>query len=142
MGNLGVTFEPTANSTEVLFTATATTGQIRDDLSGLLGEGEGIQDSWDFVIAGLSGGDDVMLSFALAGEVGADDLTIWHYDEATSWTVFDATDLVVTGGSANFTVNSFSSYAVTGPTEVPEPSTLVLFGLAMIGLALLRRRWS
>jgi len=57
-----------------------------------------------------------------ANGMPTDDLTVWH-NFSTGWAEYDATDLISSGGWAGFTVDSFSSYAVTG---VPEPSTLVL----------------
>ena len=136
VGNsLNVNFMPTGGANELTFTATNTSAEVRSNLSTVLGEGEFIQGSWDFDITGLPGGDDVMLSFASSGELGSDDVTIWHYDDTNGWTEYDATDLIVAGGWVSFSVDSFSSYAITG---TPEPATMTL--LALGGLAVLRRR--
>ncbi|MCD4824621.1 MAG: PEP-CTERM sorting domain-containing protein [Phycisphaerae bacterium] len=135
--SLCVNFMPTAGSTALDFTATATSGQTLADLQALLSEDQLLQDSWDFDISGLPGGDGVMLSFALTGSPTAEDITIWHHDDINGWTQYDATDLVFADGWANFTVDSFSSYAVT---NTPEPATMCL--LAVGGLALLRRKRS
>ncbi len=134
-GNLAVNFMAAGSSTSLDFTATATSGQTLTDLQDLMSDGQVVQGSWDFDIPGLPGGDDVMLSFALAGVTGDDEVTIWHYDDTAGWTLYDATDLVIADGRASFSVDSFSSYAVTA---VPEPATMALLTLG--SLAMLRRR--
>ena len=136
VGNrLDVGFIPTASSNSIGFTATATSGQTLTDLQNLLSQGQVVNGSWDFNLSGLPSGDNVMLSFAVPGALNTSDLTIWHYDQTTGWTQYNATDLYVANGWASFTVNSFSSYAVTG---VPEPTTLSLLTLG--GLLIVRRR--
>jgi hypothetical protein len=109
-------------------------GQTLTDLKNLMGQGKRVQGSWDFDILNLPEGDSVLLSFQLLEDVDVADLTVWHHDDQGGWTRYDAGDLTVTDGWANFTVNSFSSYAVT----VPEPATMSL--LALGAVALLRRR--
>ena len=136
VGNdLCLNFAPTAGSTSLDVMATVTTGQVLADLQALIDPAATIEGSWDFDITGLPGGDEVLLSFALLNAPGLDDWQVWHYDAATGWTAYDATDLALIDGWASFTVDSFSSYAVT---SVPEPASLCL--LAVGGVALLRRR--
>jgi hypothetical protein len=132
--SLCLNFAPTSGSTSLGVTATATAGETLSDLEELLGTGESLEGSWVFDVTGLPGGDSVQLQFAVTGTPGADDLTIWHND-GTGWTQYVADDLTIADGWASFTVDSFSSYAVTA---VPEPATMSL--LALGGLALLRRR--
>ena len=133
-GSLCVNFQPAGSSTSVDFMAAATSGAELAALEALLGSGEIVEGAYDFTVSGLSGGEDVMLGFALTGDVSTDDVTIWHND-GSGWTEYDATDLVCSGGWASFTVDSFSSYAVSA---VPEPATM---GLLLVGaFGVLRRR--
>ncbi len=137
VGNaLVASFMPTEEHAQLDFTATATSDDALAGLYSLLGEDESVRGSWDFIASGLPSGDDVMLSFALTGSLTADDCRIWHYDG--TWQYYSADDLLVSGGWASFTVDSFSTYAVTAKV-VPEPSALTL--LCAAGLIwLLRRR--
>jgi hypothetical protein len=127
-------FKSTGSSHSIGVKATTTSGQTLTDLKNLMGQGKRVQGSWDFDILNLPEGDSVLLSFQLLEDVDVADLTVWHHDDQGGWTRYDAGDLTVTDGWANFTVNSFSSYAVT----VPEPATMSL--LALGAVALLRRR--
>jgi hypothetical protein len=134
-GDVSMQFNSAGASGTLQITASATEGTVLADLEALLPTDEMVSSSWDFDVAGLADGETVQLSFAITGTADADDLTIWHYDEATGWTLFDASDLVLAGGFASFTVDGFSSYAVT---VVPEPATMSLVGIG--GFALLRRK--
>lgn len=137
VGNsLVASFMPTEESTQLDFTATATSDDALASLFALLGEDESLQGSWDFSVSGLPSGNDVMLSFAVTGSPTADGCQIWHYDG--TWTSYSTDDLLVSGGWASFTVDSFSSYAVT-TTAVPEPQVLALLLSAGL-ICLLRRR--
>jgi T5SS/PEP-CTERM-associated repeat protein len=136
--SLCLNFGSTAGSTSLGVTATATNGTMRSDLESLLPDGETVGGSWDFDVTGLPGGDSVQLQFAVTGTPGVDDLTIWHYDGATGWTLYDAGDLTIVDGWASFSVDRFSSYAVAGVGQVPEPATMSL--LVIGGIALIRKR--
>jgi T5SS/PEP-CTERM-associated repeat protein len=132
--SLVVNFAPTSISTTVDVTATALTGSSLIELAAILGDDELLQGAWDLDVTGLPAGDKVMLALAVSGNVAPHDLNVWHYD-GTNWTAYDASDAIVSGGWAYFTVDSFSGYAVS---TIPEPATMSL--LALGGLALLRRR--
>jgi hypothetical protein len=58
--------------------------------------------------------------------------------DGTEWAECDPGDLAYDGRYASFTVNGFSSYAVTG-SVVPEPGAIVLL-LGMAWAVLIRRR--
>ncbi len=131
--SLCLNFAATGSSTSLGLTATVTNGQAQSNLQSLLSDGESVEGSWDFSVTGLPGGASVLLQFAVSGTADADDLIIWHND-GTGWTEYGADDLMLSGGWASFTVDSFSSYAVT----IPEPATMSL--LALGGMAMLRRR--
>jgi len=134
--DLAVNFEPTIGSTLVDFTATATSGAKLADLQALLGSSETLEGSWDFTVSGVSTGDETLLSFAVTGDPSADDLTVW-YNFSTGWAEYGADDLLVGGGWASFTVDNFSSYAVS---VVPEPATLGLLAFGGLVLSAGRRR--
>jgi T5SS/PEP-CTERM-associated repeat protein len=130
-----VNFKSTGSSHSVGVKATSTSGAKLGNLKNLLGNGEGVHGSWDFDILNLPEGDSVLLSFQVLDGIDPAEFSVWHHDEGSGWTLYDASDLTVVDGWANFTVDSFSSYAVTA---VPEPATMSL--LALGGIAMLRRR--
>ena len=86
-----------------------------------------LQAGWNFTTSGYTPGDPVALSIEIGPNFSPDALTIYHYD-GSSWTPFAAPDLSYDGTYANFTVTSFSAYAIAAP--VPEPLTLSLLWLS------------
>jgi len=100
---------------------------------------ESLLGAWQFSLggSGYSAGDPVYLSFPIADGTPLADLQVWHWD-GTDWTAFPAGDLNVGQGYANFTVTSFSGYAVS--VAVPEPSTLAILAGAAVGLLAYGRR--
>ena len=95
-----------------------------------LDAGEAVLSAWD-ITTNLTG-STVLLSFDVGP--GASTLEAWHYTGG-AWTLL-ATDVTYRDGSASFTVDSLSGYAVTA--AVPEPMGMTL--LALAGMGLLRRR--
>ncbi len=120
------------------FTATVMPGGDLGPLTLQFDSDESLLGAWQFSLggSGYSLGDPVYLSFPVADGTLTSDLHVWHWD-GTDWTAFPAGDLNVGQGYANFTVTSFSGYAVS---VVPEPSTLALLSMGAIGL-LAYRRW-
>ena len=125
-------FEPAGGPTSVDFTATEISGVELLALEALLDPGHVIN-GWDFDILGLPIGDEVSLSLAFVGD--PDGAMVWHND-GSGWAEYE-TELVYSNGWASFTVDSFSSYAVTG---VPEPGTLPFLVLGGLGWLVRRRR--
>jgi len=119
-----------AKTGSVNFTATSMPASDLDALT-LLDGGESLLGAWQFSLggSGYSLGDPVYLSFPVADGILTSDLQVWHWD-GTNWSAFPAGDLNISQGYANFTVTSFSGYAVS----VPEPSTLALLGMGAVGL--------
>jgi hypothetical protein len=115
-------------------TASFTAAAIKSDdlaaLTPLLAPGEGVLGAWQFAIdgSGYSLGDPVYLSFPVADGLSPSDLHLWHWDGA-AWSSFAADDLNCSRSNANFTVTSFSGYAVS---MVPEPSTISLLAAAAV----------
>jgi T5SS/PEP-CTERM-associated repeat protein len=133
---LQVDFTPTTSSEYVDFSATTTTGQPLVDLQTLLGPDETLEESWDFEVSGLPSGDDVLLSFAVSGQPATGEINIWHYEDGSGWSPYTPGDLVVSDGWASFSVDSFSSYALT---VVPEPASMSLLVLGGMALAIRKR---
>ena len=133
--NLGVSFA--SGSGTIDFAAAVTPIETTDLLQSLLGAEESVLSSWDFT-TDLAPGNETMLSYLLPE--GSTGLQIWHYDSSNGWTEHHVENVIFNDGWASFTVNSFSSYAVTGVgVPVPEPTMLVLLAMGACGLALLRR---
>jgi fibronectin-binding autotransporter adhesin len=84
--------------------------------------------AWNYT-TNLSGGTEVMLSFDLG--LGYQDPQVWHLSGGT-WSLYTP-DLATydSQGNFSFTVTSFSGYAVSA---VPEPCTLAMLGISVIGL--------
>ena len=128
-------FMPTTTSNPLAVTATVTSGQMLADLEDLVGPDGRVEGSYGLSVSGLSAGDRVMLFFAAAGASGMDDLTVWHYDG--TWQAITPDDLVLAGGWTSFTVDTFSSYAVS---SIPEPASLTLAALGALAVVRRRRR--
>ena len=96
--------------------------------------------AWQFDVT-LGDGDRVLLSFDVGewDDETLETLIVWH-DDGAGWTQMSPDDFSVCDGLVSFSVDHFSSYAITGGdvVEVPEPATIVL--LLMCGLALALRR--
>lgn len=90
--------------------------------------------AWDFDTT-FSGGDDVLLSFAIGP--GAQDPGVWRCADGV-WTPY-AADLLTydSGGVLSFTVTDFSGYAVTA---IPEPASAALLLAGLAGVLLRFRR--
>ena len=84
----------------------------------------------------VSPSNPAYLSFNVAGDDLKEGLEVWHYDAASGWSKYDASDLTCDGTFASFTATSFSGYAVA----VPEPGTLVLLIAGALGLLIYSRR--
>jgi len=81
---------------------------------------------------------EIHVGFGLISVLAAaDDFSVLHRVGLTSvlWSIATEPDIVAGG----FT-GSTGSFAATPVSEVPEPGTLTLFGAALVGIALLRRR--
>jgi len=80
-----------------------------------------------------------MLSFLIGNGYDEDTLSIWHLaDGETEWELFSPSIIDYDGGYYAFSVDEFSSYAVT--STVPEPATGALVLAACGALAWRRRR--
>jgi T5SS/PEP-CTERM-associated repeat protein len=112
---------------------------MHDSAPSGLAEGESILGAWNFAFSsGYDEGDPAYLSFLVGGGYSRDDFRIWRLD-GNAWSAFDAVDLSYDGQYANFTVTSFSGYAVTG-IMVPEPETLSMLLAVGMGMLLAHRR--
>ena len=91
---------------------------------------------WEFSVSGgqISEDNPAYLSFDIGSGYASDNLSIWHFD-GSDWTAYSASDLTYFGGYANFTVTSFSGYAISTLLPVPEPGSLaMLAGIALTAL--------
>ena len=131
--SVAASFAATTEPTSVTLTASPIGGDTLQALQNLLQPPEPILGAWMFTPGdGYTQGDPVYLSFSIDPEKSKswDNLQVWHFDEATGWTPYDASDLTLDGAYAGFTVTGFSGYAVA----VPEPSTLALLAAATLGI--------
>lgn len=141
--SLMASFMPTVESSWVNFTATPTDVSALAELQAILG-GDELQGSWDFEITGLTSENPSLLSFALTGTADLDDLRVWH-DAGRGWSVYEPEYFALSDGWASFTVDGFSSYAVSVVPEsakpIPEPITMVsgLIGFGMVAEYFRRR---
>ena len=139
--SVGAAFLGGNESTEINFTATAVSIYDLDLLKDLLTEDEDIFSAWDFSTEGYTVSNDSPVYLSLYAD-SADDLSsldIWHLENG-AWTEYDAYDLTFDGTYANFTVTSFSGYAVTGASAVPIPGAVWLLGSGLVGILGLRRQ--
>jgi hypothetical protein len=111
--NLEMQFCATSESTSVGVMATESTGQWLDDLRVALPDGQQYLRAYDFEVTGIPESERVLVSMQIAAGLAAEDLEIWHGDDASGWELFVPTDLVVDDGWASFSVESFSSYALS-----------------------------
>jgi fibronectin-binding autotransporter adhesin len=99
-------------------------------------DGHWVLAAWDFTSTLSS----VFLTFDVGIGYDLADLQAWHYTGG-SWQPYGVVNLTYDrlSGIASFTADSFSGYALTGVTPIPEPAHLGLFSL-ITGVLLYRRR--
>jgi T5SS/PEP-CTERM-associated repeat protein len=126
--SVGASFLAAAGPASMTFTAAA----VADAVLG----GQEVLGAWTFATTGydVSESNPIYLSFDVGAKYPADELHVWHYDGSV-WTPYSPFDLTYDGTYASFTVTSLSGYAVT-----PEPGTLALLAVAMLGLIAWARR--
>jgi len=68
--------------------------------------------------------------------------TLWSNNNLKSFAVFDTADpgLLLDGNWVIKNIGAFSHYGETGAAPVPEPSTILLMGLGLVGLAGIGRK--
>jgi hypothetical protein len=86
----------------------------------------------------------------VAGIVKTDNVNLGSYSGGGTWTLTGKTfsNTGFGGGGGNITLNQTTQamveaevdYTYTTPSGTPEPTTMVLFGSALVGLGLLRKR--
>lgn len=82
--------------------------------------------------------EGTLLSYFVGEDLDDSTISIWHLaDGETEWTLFTADYTEYIGDAFAFTVDSFSSYAVT---QVPEPSLYAMLFGACVLMHVLRRR--
>lgn len=93
------------------------------------------------ILAPTLDGTPTGLTFILQEAYEFEDLTFWYQaDSASEWTEVDPNQTQVDGVNASLLVSQFSSYAVTHATVIPEPTTGVLLGTALLAAAYRRRQ--
>ena len=135
--SVGASFAAATESQNITFSATAIGGSILDALETTAGTEHPIAGGWTFSTSNydVTPTNPVYLSLEVGSVSDPDLLQLWHYD-GCNWAAFSAPDLTYDGVYASFTATDFSGYAVT----VPEPNTLFLLAIAIIGLSVARRR--
>jgi T5SS/PEP-CTERM-associated repeat protein len=131
-------FLASATPASLTLTAAPLDGAALAALQATLPADQSLLTGWTFTPQGYTQGGPVYLSIAIGPDQDGSALHLWHYDGAI-WTPYDAADLTYDNAFASFTVNGFSSYAVTA-TTVPEPATLTILGWGVVAFATRRRR--
>ena len=136
---VGASFVAAGSTRNIVFTATAMDITLLDILRSQLPAREPVLDGWNFSTANyaVSSTNPVYLSFNVGPGYSSDDLAVWHYD-GNGWTSFSPMDLTYDGTYASFTATSFSGYAMVG--VVPEPGTVVLLVVGLLGVLIRVRR--
>jgi T5SS/PEP-CTERM-associated repeat protein len=136
---VGASFVAAGSMTNISFTATAMSDATFGTLDGQLSPTEAILSGWMFSGNGytVSSSNPVYLSFNVGANHPANNVEVWHYDDASGWAKYGAFDLTYDGTYASFTATGLGGYAMVA---VPEPSTLVLLGLGAVSLLAWRRR--
>jgi T5SS/PEP-CTERM-associated repeat protein len=125
---VGASFVAAMEPASMTFTATA----VADAVLG----GQEVLGAWTFATTDydVSTSNPIYLSFDVGAKYPADELHVWHYDGSV-WTPYSPFDLTYDGTYASFTVTGLSGYAVT-----PEPGTLALLAVAIMGSVAWARR--
>ena len=67
--------------------------------------------------------------------------TLWTNQAKKNWAVFDTADSgLIADNWVIKNIDAFGHFGETGGTSVPEPTTLLLLGLGLVGMAGLRRK--
>ena len=111
--DLEMQFQAADSSTLVDVTASETAGQWLGDLRMSLDAGQQFLSAYDFEVTGLSDTDVVTLCMQVASGLAPDDLQLWHGSDELGWEQLAEADISITDGWAYFTVDSFSSYALS-----------------------------
>jgi T5SS/PEP-CTERM-associated repeat protein len=136
---VGASFLAADYQTDITFLATTMTDPILNALKTVAPGDHSVLEGWTLSTLGytVDASHPAYLSFDVGAACPADKLRTWHYD-GSAWTEFVPFDLTYDGTYASFTVTGFSGYALT----VPEPGTMALFAIGLLGLAaFVGRRW-
>jgi hypothetical protein len=112
---VGASLPAAATTTNMTFTATATTGTPVDTLKRLLPMNGAVMSGSTFATTGytVNSTNPVYLSFNVGPAQLCDDLKVWQYS-GSSWTPYAASDLTYDRKYASLTVSALGTYAVSG----------------------------